>query len=509
MVLSMAMITTTMLMGLGALTATAAAASAAPDGGPGLAEAWFHVFGRSHVLLVHFPIALIMVGAIYEIIAAIAGVGRHDDPTHRGSGPSRVALWIVLAGALAAMATAWSGWTYANFDFARDTSETLTWHRWIGVAAGITAGLCLGLGVIATAKHQRRLTNLYRVFLVAGAVLVGFAGHYGGVMVHGPDHVFGPLRGPTSTTPAPIEIDQQLPQVAVVSYLRDLRPLLEARCFKCHGPRRQRSNLRLDTRSGIFAVHDDLVIVAPNDPDGSEMVRRTSLPAEHDDRMPPDDPPLTEEQILLIRTWVEEGAVWGDEAIADAGSTADDTHAGADEPAHEPAVMITPLAIPELTDQQRAARDAAINALIDRGVIAQPIAADTDAVEVRFSLLGDQITDADLELLAGLETSLAWLDLAGTAITDEGVKTLAGFEQLRRVGLQRTALTDAGLAGLAALPHLEVLIAHSTQLTDAGIQTLRPVETLQRLYVWQTQVTKTGAAQLRAGRPTITVDLGE
>ena len=46
--------------------------------------------------------------------------------------------------------------------------------------------------------------------------------------------------------------------------------------------------------------------------------------------------------------------------------------------------------------------------------------------------------------MAGLEPSLVWLNLSGTAVTDAGLAKLAGFRQLRRLNLSRTSVTAAG-----------------------------------------------------------------
>jgi hypothetical protein len=59
------------------------------------------------------------------------------------------------------------------------------------------------------------------------------------------------------------------------------------------------------------------------------------------------------------------------------------------------------------------------------------------------SYLGWQITDLDLELLAGLN-GLEELNLSGTKITDAGLKHLAGLKRLRKLIIRGTRVTDAG-----------------------------------------------------------------
>ena len=94
-----------------------------------------------------------------------------------------------------------------------------------------------------------------------------------------------------------------------IDYLRDVRPILSANCFTCHGPDEQHreADLRLDREQGI-----DRVVVA-GDVAASEMMARIAT----DDEaliMPPVDSgkELTPDQIEILRRWVEQGGDWQD-----------------------------------------------------------------------------------------------------------------------------------------------------------------------------------------------------
>jgi mono/diheme cytochrome c family protein len=104
-----------------------------------------------------------------------------------------------------------------------------------------------------------------------------------------------------------------------------VRRLLSDRCFRCHGPdaTKRKAKLRLDTRDGLFAPLDDnLAVVTPGDLVKSELIRRTHLPADDEDVMPPADAhqALTAEERGLLARWVTEGATyrghWSWEPIA-------------------------------------------------------------------------------------------------------------------------------------------------------------------------------------------------
>ncbi len=475
-----------------------------------LLEVWLHVFGRAHVVLVHFPIGLLVIAAIFELGGMLGRLGRRGSrETWR---PNPVIVGFVAVGAVMGGVTAGSGWTYAAYDLGDDTRTLLWQHRWLGIAAASLAIVALGLGIIALTRPQRRTRNLFAILLLTCAGLIGLTGHLGGSLVHGSNHLLEPFAALyASPEPAeqiePPQIVTNEPDMPAIVFAAHVRPIFEDRCLQCHGPLRQRGRLRLDQAEGLFGSQEREGVVVAGSPETSELVRRITLPADHDDRMPGRGDPLTQEQIATIITWIAQGA------LLDADSQVAQQPTEVQEPQQEPPVQTETSdeldSWPVLTAQQRTARDTALDRLRDRGAIAKLIASDSDAVEVSFALLDDDVSNADLALLDGLESSLVWLDLAGTGVTDDAIETITSFDQLRRLSLQETALTDAALPKLAELRQLEMLNLHTTSVTDAGIVTLRPLANLKRLYVWQTKVTPTGAANLRAGLPNVDISLGD
>ncbi|MDP7204801.1 MAG: DUF1549 domain-containing protein, partial [Pirellulaceae bacterium] len=81
------------------------------------------------------------------------------------------------------------------------------------------------------------------------------------------------------------------------------------KCFRCHGPdaKERKADLRLDQRE---AAIDELGVVVPRDPSGSELMARVE--AEGEGKMPPSDSglTLTGEEIDMLRRWIKEGATY-------------------------------------------------------------------------------------------------------------------------------------------------------------------------------------------------------
>ena len=101
----------------------------------------------------------------------------------------------------------------------------------------------------------------------------------------------------------------------VVSFNRDVRPLLSDRCFACHGPHAAKREAKLqldipDGDQGPFHPRDGHHVIKPGDLDSSELWLRL-ISNDSSLQMPPHDSgkkPLSEEQRELVRRWILQGA---------------------------------------------------------------------------------------------------------------------------------------------------------------------------------------------------------
>ena len=87
-----------------------------------------------------------------------------------------------------------------------------------------------------------------------------------------------------------IEIDPaKLPPPATqkgVTYAKDIRPLFEATCFRCHGEEKQKGGLRLDSLEAVLKGGEDGKVVIPGDSAKSFLVIATSR-LDEEFEMPP------------------------------------------------------------------------------------------------------------------------------------------------------------------------------------------------------------------------------
>ncbi|QDV35279.1 PSD1 and planctomycete cytochrome C domain-containing protein [Tautonia plasticadhaerens] len=125
-----------------------------------------------------------------------------------------------------------------------------------------------------------------------------------------------PTRPHRTRPPLPLGLLLAVPLLAAaggaeageaVDYASQVKPILEARCFACHGALKQQAGLRLDTVSLMLEGGDSGPAIEPGEAEFSPLVERVAA----EDavlRMPPEGEPLGEEQIALIRSWIDQGA---------------------------------------------------------------------------------------------------------------------------------------------------------------------------------------------------------
>ena len=134
----------------------------------------FAWFGRFHVLVIHFPIALLAAAALAEAIAAWRG----------SRTPSPAVRLCVLLGAASAVVAVALGWLHADIGgFGGASTIILAFHRWLGTTGGLWA---IGIALLSERESRRgRRSMSFRIVLWTGACVVAAAAHFGGLMAHG------------------------------------------------------------------------------------------------------------------------------------------------------------------------------------------------------------------------------------------------------------------------------------------------------------------------------------
>ncbi len=88
-----------------------------------------------------------------------------------------------------------------------------------------------------------------------------------------------------------------------VSFARDLLPLFNETCIKCHGGDKIEKGLDMKSYSALMAGSERGAVVVPGDASSSRLAQLVE-----NGKMPKRGPKLTSEQVQLIVDWINSGA---------------------------------------------------------------------------------------------------------------------------------------------------------------------------------------------------------
>ena len=107
----------------------------------------------------------------------------------------------------------------------------------------------------------------------------------------------------------------KLPPAAsrTVDFAKDIQPIFSKHCYSCHGPEKQKASLRWDDKAAALKGGENGPVIVLGKSADSRVIHLVAG-LEPDAIMPPKGEPLTAEQIGLMRAWIDQGAVWPDDA---------------------------------------------------------------------------------------------------------------------------------------------------------------------------------------------------
>ncbi len=94
-----------------------------------------------------------------------------------------------------------------------------------------------------------------------------------------------------------------------VDFARDIEPLFAQTCLACHGEKKQKGDLRLDSRERALLGGANGATLVPGKAADSLLIKRLQGLGD-DPRMPKDKPAFSAAQIALVARWIDEGATW-------------------------------------------------------------------------------------------------------------------------------------------------------------------------------------------------------
>lgn len=432
---------------------------------------WAQFIGRFHPVAVHFPIALILLVPILELTGL----------SYRLSYLRLSAGFVLGLATLGATMAAILGWCLARSG--GYSGPLLTQHMWGGISLAAVCWLCW---MLRSRGSDKGLGLIYAIALATGAILVAWTGYRGGQLSKGEDHLTEYMPVALRQGLGLSNASRTLSSMAAANtfYGARVAPIFAERCITCHGPDKRKANLRLDRYGSLMRGGKHGIVVKAGNIQGSELVRRITLPPDNDDFMPKEGKrPLSADQVKLIELWIAAGA--SDTLLPDAIKDA-------------PAVSASPIAPAEVTFEKV---DAAAVTKLRAGVataVAQlqkrfPNILDYESrrsadLLLNASILGSKFGDSDLAALSSVAEHIAAADFSSTSITDRSLPVIAAMKRLRVLRLMHTRITDTTLRGLGGLDQLESVSVFGTPITPAALPAIAVLPKLKHVYVGQTAI---------------------
>jgi len=433
----------------------------------------FDFIGRLHPLLVHLPIGILLLVIFFEWL-----------PSKKKYRSLKRSINTILSiGAVTAILSCLTGY-FLSINGEYD-EEAVSWHQWSGIA------LALFTITYTWIRRGKIFKPLHKFFSLLVLMFVIITGHLGGSLTHGEDFLTAGL----STGPS-VDISNVNLQEAM--FYDDLvKPILEDKCYQCHGSSRQKGKLRLDEPQHILKGGKNGVVLVAGKPDESEMIDRMLLPVNDEDHMPPrEKKQLNEKEIEILKNWIAAGA--------DFKKTLKETgHLASVEKIMSSEKKIIISDVP--SDEIRAADQTILIDLQKLGVVVIPVASGSNYLSA--NLINTTSLDSAINLLVNIKEQLVWLKTSEQPVTDNHLIKIGSLSKLTRLSLDRSEITDAGLVNLKSLNSLMYLNLNNTNITSRGISGIASLK-LQSLFLYGTNIKAEEDRTIKKLLPNTNIEIG-
>jgi uncharacterized membrane protein len=432
--------------------------------------------GVLHPLVIHFPIALLLLAFFLEIYG-LSATGKK----YKASIPL-----ITFLGGIGAVFSALSGYFLMNQGDYEISSVEL--HRNWGIALAIGSAL-----LIVLYRFPPKIPHIHLLGQGALSILVLITGHLGGNLTHGED--FLSLDRPKKE-PKQIVLNQD-----ALVYADIIAPIFEEKCVACHGKTKQKGKLKLDQIQRVLKGGKNGFYHDSEKGKIALMSHRMRLPLSAKQHMPPKGKTqLTEREIVIIEKWLLLGAsqtlILKDLQLSEEVVSASMEEKNIAKTADWPSV-------PDLATVS----ETMLTPLRDRGMVVLPLASGHPLLQINCQSIAD-FSDKDGELFKGLEKNIASIRLSGTKISDKSLKWISGLPNLSKLYLDNTLITDEGIALLKNTTELRYLNLVGSSITEKGLRALSSLPLLKSVYLYQSEVKIEDMPEIQQRMPKVYFDLG-
>ncbi|GGF40911.1 chitobiase/beta-hexosaminidase C-terminal domain-containing protein [Echinicola rosea] len=431
-----------------------------------MVPALLQVLGRSHPLVLHFPIVLMLVALAFMLVPGIM-----PEAYQR-----KITKWALLFAVFFAGIAVLSGWVLSQEEGYE--GDNLTLHKWLGVAVYF-------LGILMYFTMDQWPKTVKPIGLIMLFLLIG-AGHLGADLTHGSDFLMAPLRTEEAA-------QVSLEDAEVFQHL--VKPILEQKCVNCHQASKSKGELRLDEVAFIRKGGESGTLFDSTNWEKSLLVHRLMLPKEEKKHMPPKGKAqLTPEELEILRLWVKGGASFSQKVM----------EGGEENPLYELASLQlkkeNPYDFPEADPKE-------IAELNNHYRLVAPLFPGAAALEV--SYFGAKAFDPEsLSELAAISQQVVSINLNQMPLEDVPLSWLADFEQLEDLKLNFSGVNAEQLEVLKVLPSLKRLSIAGNSLEPTVFEVFKGIASLELVNLWNTGLGDKDAAAYQEKLAGVTFEWG-
>lgn len=427
------------------------------------------VVGRTHPLLLHFPIVLLLIGIVLVLFPKILSVT--DRPKFLTGG-------ILLLGLIFSAFTVIAGLFLAT-ETDYDRSEIQN-HQWTGI-------LVFWIGSLLYWSYKKNFiqTNKIIAASLAGCILI--TGHLGASFTHGEDFLWSPLDK---------KLVAYTPIEEALAYQHVIKPILDQKCVSCHKASKKKGDLRLDEPEFILTGGENGPVIDFTKPENSLLLQHILLPLEDEDHMPPKGKmQLSEDEIQLIQTWLKDSVHFDKKLV------------------HFDAESEFFLLAKSKFQTQKMAYDFAaadqelVQSLNNFYRRIQPIYPQSPGLEVNF-YGRENFKLEDLKGLDPIKEQVISINLSYMPLKEMDLGVLAVFKNLEKLNLNFTGLQGNALQVLENLKRLKNLSLSGNPIAPSETEVLFGLKQLDFLFLWNTSFSEKEIIKLKASLPHTQIEIG-
>lgn len=426
---------------------------------------WFQSLGRMHPLMLHFPIALLLLALVMEFFRFSP---KYKDQEFYQDFTKKLFLFAAFTSLLTAVMGLFLSLEEGY------SGDVLDRHKWSGSAMVFFASI---LYSIRNRPWYREKIAQISSGLTAATLIM--AAHFGATLTHGDDFILAPVLQART-------VAVSLEDAQVFDHL--ILPILEKKCTSCHNASKSKGELLLTTQENFLKGGKTGVIFVGGNPEESLIFQRMHLPLDNEEHMPPTNKPqLTKEEKALIAQWIKSDLPF-ETRVASLPST--------DSLRMMAVNFLKPTSVEEVYDFPHADAET-VQKLNNEYRVLTPVSRDSPALDVTLFSKANY-TNTSLEELLEVGEQIVSLNLAKMPVTDAEMKTVAQFKNLTRLNLNFTEISGQGLEQLESLKKLRHLSLSGTSVDLASLQfVMKDLSSLHSVTVWDTPITAAEVKNLR------------